>query len=192
MVSRKPFYLLVALLYIVGLGMTIYHHIALDVPLTPGEKRQIWSIEAKLEFEEKADTRLANARKYGVEGLMGIGVKNADIASKIYTTQVEQAGAMARTQVQTAASDPLAVMRALSVPGPMRAGYEFMQQAKGEPMTKQKLFLEYMKNPLNDPAKFGEYVQQYERQFGPIGSSSGSASQSADTSGFRVVGVRNP
>ena len=51
MVSRKPFYLLVALLYIVGLGMTFYHHIALDVPLTPGEKRQIWSIEAKLEFE---------------------------------------------------------------------------------------------------------------------------------------------
>lgn len=43
MVSRKPFYLLVALLYIVGLGMTFYHHIALDVPLTPGEKRQIWS-----------------------------------------------------------------------------------------------------------------------------------------------------
>ena len=36
MVSRKPFYLLVALLYIVGLGMTFYHHIALDVPLTPG------------------------------------------------------------------------------------------------------------------------------------------------------------
>ncbi|MGL5036916.1 MAG: UUP1 family membrane protein, partial [Aeromonas sp.] len=51
MVSRKPFYLLVALLYIVGLGMTIYHHVALDVPLIPGEQRQIWSIEAKLEFE---------------------------------------------------------------------------------------------------------------------------------------------
>ena len=51
MVSRKPFYLLVALLFIVGLGMTFYHHVALDVPLTPGEKRQIWSIEAKLEFE---------------------------------------------------------------------------------------------------------------------------------------------
>ena len=44
MVSRKPFYLLVALLYIVGLGMTFYHHIALDVPLTPGEKRQILSL----------------------------------------------------------------------------------------------------------------------------------------------------
>ena len=27
--------------------MTFYHHIALDVLLTPGEKRQIWSIEAK-------------------------------------------------------------------------------------------------------------------------------------------------
>ena len=134
----------------------------------------------KLEFEEKADTRLANARKFGVEGLMSIGVKNAEIASKIYTTEVEQAGAMARTRVQASASDPLAVMRALSVPGPMRTGYEFMQAAKTEPMTKQKLFSEYMKNPLADPAKFGEYVQQYERQFGPLGGSSGAASQSAD------------
>lgn len=60
MVSRKPFYLLVALLYIVGLGMTIYHHIALDVPLTPGEKRQIWSIEAKLEFEATGDPVIAS------------------------------------------------------------------------------------------------------------------------------------
>ena len=41
MVSRKPFYLLVALLYIVGLGMTIYHHIALDVPLTPGARTRL-------------------------------------------------------------------------------------------------------------------------------------------------------
>ena len=60
MVSRKPFYLLVALLYIVGLGMTFYHHIALDVPLTPGEKRQIWSIEAKLEFEATGEPVIAS------------------------------------------------------------------------------------------------------------------------------------
>lgn len=136
----------------------------------------------KLEFEEKADTRLANARKYGVEGLMGIGVKNADIASKIYTTQIEQAGAMERTRVQTAAHDPLALYRALDPTGKgnIAKGYEFAQTTKGEPLTRQKLFLEYMKNPLNDPAKFGEYVQQYERQFGPLGGSSGAASQSAD------------
>jgi hypothetical protein len=50
MVSRTSFYLLVILLFLVGLGMTLYNHLALDVPFTPGEKRQIWSIEAKVEF----------------------------------------------------------------------------------------------------------------------------------------------
>jgi hypothetical protein len=48
MVSRTSFYLLVALLFCAGLGMTIYNHLALDMPFTPGEKRQIWSIEAKI------------------------------------------------------------------------------------------------------------------------------------------------
>jgi len=38
------------MLYAVGLTMTVFNHLALDVPLTPGEKRQIWSIEAKVEF----------------------------------------------------------------------------------------------------------------------------------------------
>lgn len=143
--------------------------------------------DAQLKFEEKADERLANARKFGVEGLLNIGIKNADAARQIYTTQVEQQGAMSRVK----ASDPLALYRALG-DGNIKRGFEFAQTARVEPMTKQKLFSEYMKNPLADPAKFGEYVQQYERQFGPIGSSSGSASQSADTSGFKVVGVRNP
>lgn len=132
-------------------------------------------IDAQLKFEERADERLANARKFGVEGLLNIGIKNADAARQIFTTQVEQQGAMARVK----ASDPLALYRALG-DGNIKRGFEFAQTAKGEPVTKQKLFLEYMKNPLNDPAKFGEYVQQYERQFGPIGFSSGSASQSAD------------
>jgi len=50
MVSRTPFYLLVILLACAGLGMGAYSHIVLDIPLTPGEKRQIWSIEAKMEF----------------------------------------------------------------------------------------------------------------------------------------------
>jgi len=50
MISRTSFYLLVALLYCAGLGMTVYHNRVLGVPFTPGEKRQIWSIEAKVEF----------------------------------------------------------------------------------------------------------------------------------------------
>ncbi|MBM4310550.1 MAG: gonadoliberin III [Deltaproteobacteria bacterium] len=50
MVSRKSFYLLVILLACAGLGMTVYNHVVMGVPFTPGEKRQIWSIEAKMEF----------------------------------------------------------------------------------------------------------------------------------------------
>lgn len=131
--------------------------------------------ESMNKFEDRAEERLSNARRFGIDALMSAGVKNADIASRIYTTQVEQSGAMARVK----ASDPLALYRALG-DGNIKRGFEFAQTARVEPMTKQKLFSEYMKNPLADPAKFGEYVQQYERQFGPIGSSSGSASQSAD------------
>lgn len=56
--------------------------------------------EAMQKFEDSADARLANARKFGISALMEAGVKNADIASKIYTTQVEQQGATQRTAMQ--------------------------------------------------------------------------------------------
>lgn len=56
--------------------------------------------EAQLKFEEKADEKMSNARKFGVEGLLSIGVKNADTARQIYTTQVEQQGATQRTAMQ--------------------------------------------------------------------------------------------
>lgn len=51
MVSRVPFYLLVAFLVIAGGTLTYYRHQAFDVPWLPGELRRIWSVEAKLEFE---------------------------------------------------------------------------------------------------------------------------------------------
>ncbi|MGL4752726.1 MAG: inactive transglutaminase family protein [Aeromonadaceae bacterium] len=51
MVSRRPFYIVVALLFIFGLGLMIYRHMAFDVPWLPGEYRQIWSVEAKVEFD---------------------------------------------------------------------------------------------------------------------------------------------
>lgn len=53
MIARKSFYILVFLLFCIGLGMVVYNHLELGVPLTPGEKRQIWSIEAKIEFIAK-------------------------------------------------------------------------------------------------------------------------------------------
>lgn len=52
---RTPFYLLVALLVIAGSLLTWHRHVAFDVPWWPGEKRQIWSIEAKIEFMALGD-----------------------------------------------------------------------------------------------------------------------------------------
>ncbi|WP_445397588.1 inactive transglutaminase family protein [Zobellella sp. An-6] len=51
MYSRKPFYLIVAALFLVGLALMLHRHFVYEVPWLPGEKRQIWSIEAKVEFE---------------------------------------------------------------------------------------------------------------------------------------------
>jgi len=45
----------VALLTIAGSLMTWYRHTTFDVPWLPGEKRQVWSIEAKVEFLAKGD-----------------------------------------------------------------------------------------------------------------------------------------
>lgn len=143
-----------------------------------------------LSLLQRANDNENKMEMFALDATTTLGFKKADLTGRLYGSQMEQEGAMARVRAQ----DPLALYRALDPTGKgnIAKGFEAAQTAKREPMTKQALFLEYMKNPLNDPAKFGEYVQQYERQFGPIGSSSGSASQSADTSGFKVVGVRNP
>ncbi|WP_229722073.1 inactive transglutaminase family protein [Marinobacterium nitratireducens] len=49
--SRKPFYTVVALLFLAGLALSLYRHFVFEVPWLPGEQRQVWSIEAKVEFE---------------------------------------------------------------------------------------------------------------------------------------------
>jgi tetratricopeptide (TPR) repeat protein len=59
------------------------------------EERGDW--EKTQEFEERASTRMSNARKFGVEGIMGLGVKNAELAGRAYDTQVTQAGMDRRT-----------------------------------------------------------------------------------------------
>ncbi len=57
---RTPFYLLVVLLIIAGSLLTWHRHVAFDVPWLPGEKRQIWSIEAKIEFMALGDPVIVN------------------------------------------------------------------------------------------------------------------------------------
>ena len=44
-------YFLVGLLLFAGIGLTVYRHVTLDIPWLPESQRQIWSIEAKVEFD---------------------------------------------------------------------------------------------------------------------------------------------
>lgn len=55
MTSRIPFYLLISLLVIIGLGMSIFRHQVYGVPWTAGQKHQVWEVEARVEFDAKGD-----------------------------------------------------------------------------------------------------------------------------------------
>lgn len=60
MIARKPFYLLICTLFLAGLVLMVHRHITFDIPWLPQEKRQIWSIEAKVEFWATGDPVLAS------------------------------------------------------------------------------------------------------------------------------------
>lgn len=51
MISRIPFYLLVGALIVVGLAMSVSRHNTYGVPWTPGETREMWDVEARIEFD---------------------------------------------------------------------------------------------------------------------------------------------
>ncbi len=51
MVSRGVFYFVTAILFIVGVMLMAYQHIAYDLPFTPGQDRVLWNVEAKIEFQ---------------------------------------------------------------------------------------------------------------------------------------------
>ncbi|MCG6657125.1 inactive transglutaminase family protein [Halomonas campisalis] len=48
--SRLPFYLIVGLLLVLGIGFSVHRHVQLEVPWTPGEQRQTWEVEAVVDF----------------------------------------------------------------------------------------------------------------------------------------------
>ena len=48
--SRLPFYFIVGLLMVLGIGMSLHRHIQMEVPWTPGEQRQVWEVEAITDF----------------------------------------------------------------------------------------------------------------------------------------------
>lgn len=49
--SRKPFYILVALLFIAGISASIYRGIEHSVPFLPGKQVQSWAVDAKVSFQ---------------------------------------------------------------------------------------------------------------------------------------------
>jgi hypothetical protein len=51
--SRQPFYIFVALLFIVGIATSVYRGIEHKVPFVPGEQVQSWSVDAKVSFSGK-------------------------------------------------------------------------------------------------------------------------------------------
>ncbi|RKF19607.1 gonadoliberin III [Alginatibacterium sediminis] len=53
--SKKIFYSIVALCLILGTLMIVNRHTTDEVPFYPGETRQIWSVEAKVEFEASGE-----------------------------------------------------------------------------------------------------------------------------------------
>ncbi|GAA5646745.1 MULTISPECIES: inactive transglutaminase family protein [Vibrio] len=50
MTSKVPFYLSVLLLIVAGIALSIFRHNSYGVPWTPGETRQVWDLEARIEF----------------------------------------------------------------------------------------------------------------------------------------------
>ncbi|QIR92241.1 gonadoliberin III [Vibrio alginolyticus] len=50
MTSKIPFYLSIILLVIAGIALSVFRHENYGVPWTPGETRQVWDVEARIEF----------------------------------------------------------------------------------------------------------------------------------------------
>lgn len=55
MTSRVPFYISILALIVFGLYLTIFRHITYGVPWTPGEAKQVWQVEARIEFYALGD-----------------------------------------------------------------------------------------------------------------------------------------
>ncbi|WP_175286814.1 UUP1 family membrane protein, partial [Aliivibrio logei] len=51
MPSRVPFYFLISLLIIAGLTLSWLRHDSYGVPWTPGERSQVWDVEARIQFD---------------------------------------------------------------------------------------------------------------------------------------------
>ena len=53
MVSRGLFYFVTAILFLAGILLIGYQRVTFDIPFVPSDERQIWTVEARVEFEPK-------------------------------------------------------------------------------------------------------------------------------------------
>ncbi|MGK2914072.1 MAG: inactive transglutaminase family protein [Porticoccaceae bacterium] len=60
MSSRSQVFLFAALFILAGLGVTLYKHILLHIPLVPGSVRTVWDIEAKITFSASGEPVTVN------------------------------------------------------------------------------------------------------------------------------------
>ncbi|MGR5093046.1 inactive transglutaminase family protein [Vibrio maritimus] len=74
MTSRIPFFLSVGLLIAAGIALSVIRHDTYGVPWTPGETRQVWDIEARVEFNAIGKpAKVSLAAPYTQEGFTLIG-----------------------------------------------------------------------------------------------------------------------
>lgn len=55
MVSRGLFYFVTTILFLAGILLIAYQRITFDIPFVPNLTKEIWTVEARVEFEPKAD-----------------------------------------------------------------------------------------------------------------------------------------
>ncbi len=55
MISRGVFYVVTAILFLAGVLLIGYQHIVFEVPFLPNEERDLWTVEARVEFEPQGD-----------------------------------------------------------------------------------------------------------------------------------------
>lgn len=53
MVSRGLFYFVTAILFLAGILLIGYQRVTFEIPFVPSDERQIWTVEARVEFEPK-------------------------------------------------------------------------------------------------------------------------------------------
>ena len=65
MTAKGQVYIWAVLLSCLGIGMISYKHLAMGVPLTPGEKRDVWVVESVIEFTAHGDPVKIKTRSPG-------------------------------------------------------------------------------------------------------------------------------